>query len=304
MKAIEAAALLHDLGKLRVPEHILNKPGKLTAAEFEKIRSHSSVGAEILSSIDFRYPVVPIVRHHHENWDGTGYPDGLAGTEIPIGARILAVVDCFDALTSDRPYRPRLSEEEATRILVERRGTMYDPVVVDCFLTVHGRLGAAETGLTLRAAASDRDESAAISSLPRSDATKATGVACLNMSGALGGLARLRAVGDAFAADLTRTTPTSLCVIYLYQEASDDLVAAYASGIDAQSVAGLRTELAQGGSGGCERSNPLNSDPSLDLRRVWQSADLPLSCLSTASCRRHAGGRPEPLLNSHAGVFR
>ena len=104
IKAIEAASLLHDMGKLAIPETILNKPGKLTVAEFEVMKTHSSVGADILAAIDFPYPVVPIVRHHHENWDGSGYPDGLIGTEIPIGARILAVVDCFDALTSDRPY--------------------------------------------------------------------------------------------------------------------------------------------------------------------------------------------------------
>ena len=115
LKAIEAAALLHDMGKLAVPEYILNKPGKLTAAEFEKMKLHASVGADILSAIEFPYPVVPIVRHHHENWDGTGYPSGIKGTEIPIGARILSVVDCFDALTSDRPYRPKLSRRRGTR---------------------------------------------------------------------------------------------------------------------------------------------------------------------------------------------
>ena len=134
IKAIEAASLLHDMGKLAVPEHILNKPGKLTGDEFEVMKTHSSAGADILAAIEFPYPVVPIVRHHHENWDGTGYPDHLAGTDIPIGARILSVVDCFDALTSDRPYRGKLSESDATAILLERRGTMYDPLVVDVFI--------------------------------------------------------------------------------------------------------------------------------------------------------------------------
>lgn len=137
VQALEAAALLHDTGKLAVPEHILNKPGKLTPAEFERMKAHVDVGADILSTIDFPYPVVPIVRAHHENWDGTGYPRGLRGEEIPIGARILAVVDCFDALTSDRPYRPAMSEEDALAIIVQRRGTMYDPHVVDTFLRIH-----------------------------------------------------------------------------------------------------------------------------------------------------------------------
>src|SRR5678816_2587262 len=143
IKAIEAAALLHDMGKLAVPEYILNKPGKLTPAEFEKMKLHASVGADILSAIEFPYPVVPIVRHHHENWDGTGYPDGIKGTDIPIGARILSVVDCFDALTSDRPYRPRLSDADAVRILRERKGAMYDPLVVHTFERVYRTLAPA-----------------------------------------------------------------------------------------------------------------------------------------------------------------
>lgn len=140
LQALEAAALLHDTGKLAIPEHILNKPGKLTKGEFDKMKEHSRLGAEILSAIEFPYPVVPIVRHHHENWDGTGYPDGLKGTTIPIGARILAVVDCFDALISDRPYRPRMHESDALRILLERRATMYDPLIVDTFTASWQRL--------------------------------------------------------------------------------------------------------------------------------------------------------------------
>ena len=100
LKALEAAALLHDTGKIAIPEHILNKPGKLTPAEYDKMKLHAPIGAEILSAIDFPYPVVPMVRHHHENWDGTGYPDRIAGTDIPIGARILSVVDCS---TRSRP---------------------------------------------------------------------------------------------------------------------------------------------------------------------------------------------------------
>ena len=106
------------------------------------MKAHASVGADILSSINFPYPVVPIVRHHHENWDGTGYPDGVRGTDIPIGARILAVVDCFDALTSDRPYRPRMKDADALSILAQRRGIMYDPLVIDTFMRTWQQLAA------------------------------------------------------------------------------------------------------------------------------------------------------------------
>jgi putative nucleotidyltransferase with HDIG domain len=137
LKAIEAAALLHDTGKLAVPEHILNKPGKLTDAEFERMKRHVDVGADILSLVHFPYPVVPIVRAHHENWDGSGYPRGIGGEDIPIGARILSVVDCFDALTSDRPYRGRMTEAAALDILRERSGRMYDPRVVAAFIEVY-----------------------------------------------------------------------------------------------------------------------------------------------------------------------
>ena len=104
------------------------------------MKTHAAVGADLLSSIQFPYPVVPIVRHHHENWDGTGYPDGIKGSDIPIGARILSVVDCYDALTSDRPYRPAMSAEDALAILSQRRGKMYDPLVVDTFVKDHASL--------------------------------------------------------------------------------------------------------------------------------------------------------------------
>src|SRR6185436_3014342 len=142
MQAINAAALLHDVGKLAIPEHILNKPGPLTPAEFDIMKRHAPIGADILAVIGLPYEVAPIVRHHHENWNGSGYPDGLSGDRIPIGARILAIVDCFDALTSDRPYRPRMEDRGALQILSERRGSMYDPRVVDAFFALHGQAAA------------------------------------------------------------------------------------------------------------------------------------------------------------------
>ncbi len=130
MKALRAAALLHDIGKLAVPEYIISKPGRLTEEEFERMKIHTIVGAEILERVRFPYPVVPIVRSHHERWNGTGYPDGLAGTDIPLGARILAVVDSFDALASDRQYRRALTSEQAMRVIKQEAGETYDPEIV------------------------------------------------------------------------------------------------------------------------------------------------------------------------------
>lgn len=140
LKALHAAALLHDVGKLAVPEYIISKPGKLTAEEFEKMKVHPVVGAEILERVNFPYPVVPIVRSHHEKFDGTGYPDGLAGEQIPIGARILSAVDCFDALASDRQYRKALSLEKAIEIVAGQSGSAFDPRVVAILKTKYRAL--------------------------------------------------------------------------------------------------------------------------------------------------------------------
>jgi putative nucleotidyltransferase with HDIG domain len=130
-EALRAASVLHDIGKLAVPEHIISKPGKLTPEEFEKMKIHPIVGAEILEQVDFPYPVVPIVRAHHEKWDGSGYPYGLQGEEIPIGARILAAVDCLDALASDRQYRRALPLNEAMAKVASESGVSFDPRVVE-----------------------------------------------------------------------------------------------------------------------------------------------------------------------------
>jgi putative nucleotidyltransferase with HDIG domain len=130
-EALRAAAVLHDIGKLAVPEHIISKPSKLTPDEFEKMKIHPIVGAEILEQVDFPYPVVPIVRAHHEKWNGEGYPDGLVAEAIPIGARILAAVDCLDALASDRQYRKALPLREAMAMVAGEAGKAFDPRVVD-----------------------------------------------------------------------------------------------------------------------------------------------------------------------------
>lgn len=137
-EAVRAASLLHDIGKLAVPENIISKPGKLTPEEFEKMKIHPIVGAEILSRVKFPYPVVPIVRSHHEKWDGSGYPEGLKGEQIPIGARIISAVDCLDALASDRPYRMAVPLDQAMAMVREQSGKAFDPAVVD-LLSKHFR---------------------------------------------------------------------------------------------------------------------------------------------------------------------
>jgi HD-GYP domain-containing protein (c-di-GMP phosphodiesterase class II) len=137
--AIDAAALVHDIGKLGIADRLLQKPGPLTADEYDQVKQHVVIGADILTAVAFPGLAV-IVRHHHENWDGTGYPDGLRGEAIPLGARILSIVDCYDALTSDRPYRRALSHACAMTMIQERRGTMYDPDIADAFLRIIHRL--------------------------------------------------------------------------------------------------------------------------------------------------------------------
>lgn len=140
LEALRAASLLHDIGKLAVPEHIISKPGRLTPEEFEKMKIHPVVGAEILERVQFPYPVVPIVRSHHEKWDGTGYPSGQAGEAIPIGARILSAVDCLDALATDRQYRRAIPLDEAMKVVQSESGKAFDPKVVDLLTKLYVEL--------------------------------------------------------------------------------------------------------------------------------------------------------------------
>ena len=276
IKAINAAALLHDTGKLAVPEHILNKPGKLTAAEFEQMKLHVDVGADILSSIDFPYPVVPIVRAHHENWDGSGYPRGLKGEEIPIGARILSVVDCYDALTSDRPYRAALNDGEAMQIVLERRGRMYDPKVVDTFVGVYKEIAAEVMDPVPHQEALSKIGRAIAKPQPPPHAIAATDIrtdapddllAIVSLARVLGGEATF---GDAAAlatAPLSRILADATCVFYIHDAASGHLVARYATGEHAAALRGISMAMGERLSGwvaAC-RQTITNSDAALDL---------------------------------------
>src|SRR5207253_4684651 len=132
--AIQAGALLHDIGKIAIPEYILNKPTVLTETEYDKMKIHPVVGANMLSTIEFPYPLIPMVKSHHERWDGNGYPDGLKEEEIPLNARILALVDCYDALTTNRPYRLPMARGEVIEFFRRESGRAYDPTVVKTFI--------------------------------------------------------------------------------------------------------------------------------------------------------------------------
>src|SRR6185295_13966658 len=134
VQAVRTAALLHDVGNMAVPEHILSKPEALTAEEFERVKIHPRVGAEILRQVPFGAPVAELVLHHHERWDGLGYPDGLRGDDIPVGARILAIADCYSTLQADRPYRPARTRQQALAVMREYAGKAFDPALVDLFV--------------------------------------------------------------------------------------------------------------------------------------------------------------------------
>ena len=290
LKAIEAAALLHDVGKLAVPEHILNKPGRLSHAEFEKMKKHASIGADILSAIDFPYPVVPIVRHHHEQWSGAGYPDGLRGSDIPIGARILAVVDCFDALTSDRPYRRALSDEQALGMLVEQRGTAYDPLVVDTFARVYRQIAPVDAGTissprgeTIREIV-EMSHSAAVA--PGGDnptcplPQEAVPVAEILVAGSP--QATLGSTVRQLSETLLRLTPASLCVFYAVDEQGGTLIPVQATGPLAEAVMDCRITVGERLSGwvAANRRTICNSDASLDFFDRDELAAGLRSCLS------------------------
>ena len=135
LAAIDAAALLHDIGKLGIPDRLLDKPGPLTREEYDHVKLHAIIGADMLSAVAFPGPLAVIVRHHHENWDGTGYPDGLAGEQIPVASRIIRFADTIDAMTTERPYRAPLTESQVRAEVIRCRATQFDPQIADRLLS-------------------------------------------------------------------------------------------------------------------------------------------------------------------------
>jgi putative nucleotidyltransferase with HDIG domain len=278
LQAVEFAGLLHDYGKTGIPDHILNKPGKLTAGEYEVMKTHASVGADMVSRIGFKFPVVPIIRHHHENWDGSGYPDSLQGEAIPLGARILSVVDCYDALRDHRPYRRALSHDQAMAILRERSGTMYDPAIVAVFESLEAQLRACSFQDSPPALvpvipptadpmpAHPEDGGAPLPLELRLSATR-TLAQLLEQLSDLSPEAGVDATCGLVAQQLLRLAPASLAVFYQRDDATDEIAAAYASGFGEALMRPVRMPLGHKVSGWVAVNNRsvINADSTLDV---------------------------------------
>ncbi len=284
LEALRAAALLHDIGKLAVPEHIINKPGRLSPEEFEKMKIHPVVGGEILERVNFPYPVVPIVRAHHEKWDGTGYPDGLPGERIPIGARILTVVDCLDALTSDRQYRRGIPLDEAMAWVVSQAGKQFDPRVVEILqrrylelehLARAGSNNSNSMKLSTDIKISNGRAPAAGFEKIKSGASKGDFLASivaaryeaqalLEFSIALGRSLSLYETLSVVAARLRKLVPYDAIAIYLLR--GDKLIPEYVTGDDFRVFSSLEIPLGEGLSGWVaqNRTPIINGNPSVE----------------------------------------
>ena len=285
MEALQAAALLHDIGKLAVPEHIISKPGKLTPEEFEKMKIHPVVGAEILERVRFPYPVVPIVRAHHEKYDGTGYPFGLKGDEIPIGARVLSAVDFLDALASDRQYRRAMPLDEVMKRLEGQAGKSFDPKVVDVLRRryleleklVEKRSQAVPWSKLSTDVKVERGEApaagfVATGSKPNQEATFLASIAAarqeaqtlFELSQDLGASLSLDETLSVFSVKLKRLVPYDSVAIYVRRE--DTLVPEYVSGDNFRLFASLRIPLGQGLSGWVAQNRKpiINGNPSVE----------------------------------------
>jgi diguanylate cyclase (GGDEF)-like protein/putative nucleotidyltransferase with HDIG domain len=272
LDAVATGALVHDIGKLGIPDHILSKPGKLDPDEFRRIQTHVTIGTEILSPIPFPFPVVDVVRTHHERWDGLGYPDGLKGEEIPMGGRIISIVDVYDALTSDRPYRRALSPEEAVRIIREGAGKQFDPDLVELFekslpeacaeiekMEAEGQTENDEEG-------AGKDGSSALAQISRAAAEMA---AVCDVAHSLAEQETLEQVCDVVVSRALALMPADTAVLYLGNHEEELLVAAAADGKYRDKLEGMTIQMGEGAAGWVAKNQqPLvNAAAALDVAR-------------------------------------
>ena len=282
VQGVKTAALLHDIGKLAVPEHILSKPGPLTPEEFQKIRAHPKVGADIVSSVPFPYPVAPLILSHHERWDGKGYPSGLKGEEIPLGARILSVVDYFDALMAERPYHRAMTSEAAVSLLRQEAGRALDPDVVRTFIELLPALQAEAQKLEHSQRRSPAEPDGPVKGRP------ATGLApepskknvfedialahreiyaLYEIAQAMGTSLGVADTMALIAAKLSNLVPFSCAALFLHDEDSETLRCRFASGTDAELIQQIVLRTGEGLTGWVARNRrPLiNARPSADF---------------------------------------
>ncbi len=299
IQGIKTAALLHDIGKLAVPEHILSKPGPLTEEEFQKIRIHPQVGAEIISGVPFPYPVAPLILSHHERWDGTGYPAGLKGDEIPLGARILGVVDYFDALMSDRPYHKAMSLESATALLRQEAGKALDPRVVLQFIEIYPTL-AAEAEATEPARRLTRVPAQTPAAQPAAGLVTGSVApttvfediahahreiyALYEIAQAMGSSLGVSDTMALISSKLSNIVPFSCCALFLYSEATESLRCRFATGVEADLVHQLTVKSGHGLAGWVARNRrPLvNARPDADFEAAGM--DVQTSLQSALVC--------------------
>src|SRR5436309_4681691 len=262
IQGVKTAALLHDIGKLAVPEHILSKPGPLTQEEFQKIRIHPQVGAEIISGVPFPYPVSPLILSHHERWDGKGYPAGLKAEDIPLGARILSAVDYFDALMSERPYHKAMSFDAAIGLLRQESGKALDPRVVQTFIDMYPALAAeadasqepprkltrvAEQEPAAQPAVGLVTESPARTTVFQDIALAHREIYALyEIAQAMGSSLGVADTMALISSKLSNIMPWSASALFLYHPDTDTLKCAYASGVDAPKLLNLTVRNGEG----------------------------------------------------------
>jgi diguanylate cyclase (GGDEF)-like protein len=282
IQGVKTAALLHDIGKLAVPEHILSKPGPLTQEEFQKVRIHPQVGADIIAAVPFPYPVAPLILSHHERWDGKGYPQGLAGADIPIGARILALVDYFDAVTTERPYHKALSYESAIGLLRHEAGRALDPRLVELFIEILPRLRAeadpADAPRAARADLAPKTETAAGTLPAPASASAFENIALAHreiyalyeIAQAMGTSLGVSDTMALISSKLSKIIPWSGCALFLPQGGTEALKCRFAAGMEASRLLNLTLEPGQGISGWVARNRRtlVNADPRMTFESI------------------------------------
>jgi diguanylate cyclase (GGDEF)-like protein/putative nucleotidyltransferase with HDIG domain len=290
IQGVKTAALLHDIGKLAVPEHILSKPGPLTPEEFQKIRAHPKVGADIVSSVPFPYPVAPLILSHHERWDGKGYPAGLRGENIPLGARILSVVDYFDALMAERPYHKAMSFEAAIGLLQQEAGKALDPTVVATFIqhlpALQAEAARLEQSIRKPAPAAEPTVGQPATGLTPEPAKKNVFddialahreiYALYEIAQAMGTSLGVSDTMALISAKLSNLVPFSCAALFLFDEDTETLRCRFATGTDAEIIQQVTVRSGEGLTGWVAR----NRRPLVNAR---PSADLEAAGLSTAT---------------------